>query len=72
MFQDDEEVISGRLLCVYKLVNGEEGYKLVMGLKAKRKKRYKPDSGVEDKRARSNEDLKNGDTLAMGWIKMCF
>lgn len=48
MFQDDEEVISGSLLCVFEFVNGEEGYKLVMGLKAKRK-RYSSDSGGEDR-----------------------
>lgn len=45
MFQDDEEFISGRLLCAFA---GEEGYRLVMGFKAKCK-RSNADSWVEDR-----------------------
>lgn len=39
MFQDDQDVISGRLPCVFEFVVGGEGYRLVMGFKTKRKRR---------------------------------
>lgn len=48
MFQDDEDVISGKLLCVFEIVVGGEGYKIVMGFKTKCKRRN-PEAGVEER-----------------------
>lgn len=50
MFQDDEDVISGKLLCVFEIVVGGEGCKIVMGFKTKCKRRKRnPEAGVEER-----------------------
>lgn len=48
MFQDDEDVISGGLLCAFEFVVGGEVYKLVMGFTTKCKRRN-PDSELEER-----------------------
>lgn len=48
MFQDDEDVISGKLLCALEFVVGGEGYKLVIGFKTKCKRRNW-EAGVEER-----------------------
>lgn len=48
MFQDDEDVISGKPLCAFESVVGGEGCKLVKGFKTKCK-RGNREAGVEER-----------------------